>query len=193
MAKVIYPINVSLDGYMEDKNGNLEWSTSDENIFTFWTDFQRTIGTYLYGRCMYESMLYWETVSPNTPVNFSDGNQPELMREFARIWQTADKIVYSKTLQEVSTGRTKIDHEFNPEVIRKLKESSKGDITIGGPELAAQAMNAGLVDECYLLIHPIILGGGKRAFPEETRIQLELLKEHCFTSGVVHLHYRIDN
>lgn len=191
MAKLIYPINVSLDGYMEDKNGNLEWSISDDEIFTFWTDFQRPIGTYLYGRRMYESMVYWETDQPQTLSNFAGDNQPEMMSEFAQIWQNAEKIVYSRTLQEVSSAKTRIDHEFDPDAIRKLKESSKANITINGPNLANQAMSMGLIDECHLLVHPIILGGGKRALPDNLRMRLELLSERHFKSGVVHLHYRM--
>lgn len=191
MAKLIYPINVSLDGYMEDENGNLEWSISDDEILTFWTDFQRPIGTYLYGRRMYESMAYWETAKLPTPNNFAGGEQSENMSEFAKIWQKAEKTVYSRTLQEVSSSRTRIYHEFNPDMIRKLKESSSANITIGGPNLANQAMSMGLVDELHLLVHPIILGGGKRALPNNLRIQLKLLSEHQFESGVVHLHYRM--
>lgn len=191
MAKLIYPINMSLDGYIEDKNGNLEWSTSDDEIFSFWTDFQRSIGTYLYGRRMYESMVYWETEKPQTPSNFASGDQPETMSEFARIWQSAEKIVYSQTLQEVSSAKTRIEREFNPESIRYLKEFLKADITIGGPNLAAQAIRMGLVDECHLLIHPIILGGGKQALLHNLHMQLELLSERTFESGVVHLQYRM--
>jgi dihydrofolate reductase len=185
MAKLIYPINVSLDGYMEDERGNIEWSISDDEEFAFWTDFQRPIGTYLYGRRMYESMVYWETASAKK------GDQPEEMREFAQIWRAAEKIVYSRTLQAVSSARTRIEREFDPDAIRRLKESSEADITIGGPELAGQAMSAGLIDECHLLVNPIVLGGGKRALPDNLRMRLELLGERRFRSGVVHLHYRV--
>ncbi|MED4754524.1 dihydrofolate reductase family protein [Brevibacillus choshinensis] len=191
MAKLIYPINVSLDGYMEDERGNIEWTISDDEVFAFWTDFQRPIGIYLYGRRMYESMVYWETASPQTPINFASGDQPEVMRDFAQIWRAAEKIVYSRTLQAVSSARTRIEREFDPDAIRRLKESSGADITIGGPELAGQAMSAGLIDECYLLLNPIVLGGGKRALPDNLRMRLELLGERRFRSGVVHLHYRV--
>ncbi|MGG1661109.1 dihydrofolate reductase family protein [Brevibacillus sp. NRS-1366] len=191
MAKLIYPINVSLDGYMEDERGNIEWTISDDEVFAFWTDFQRPIGIYLYGRRMYESMVYWETASPQTPINFASGDQPEVMREFAQIWRAAEKIVYSRTLQAVSSARTRIEREFDPDAIRRLKESSGVDITIGGPELAGQAMSAGLIDECHLLLNPIVLGGGKRALPDNLRMRLELLGERRFRSGVVHLHYRV--
>lgn len=185
MAKLIYPINVSLDGYMEDEHGNIDWSISDDGVFAFWTDFQRTIGTCLYGRRMYESMVYWETAT------VKKGDQPEETREFGQIWRAAEKIVYSQTLQSVSSARTRIEREFNPDAIRRLKETSQADITIGGPELAAQAMRAGLIDECHLLVHPIVLGGGKRALPDNLRMRLELLGERRFRSGVVHLHYRV--
>lgn len=193
MAKLIYPMNVSLDGYMEDQNGNLEWSLSDDEIFTFWIDFQRTIGTCLYGRRMYQSMVYWETVAPQTPANFSGREGPDKMREFAQIWQAAEKVVYSRTLPKVSSARTRMEREFHPDVIRRLKESSEADLTIGGSEFAGQAMKAGLVDECHLLVHPIILGGGKRALPDNLCIELDLLHEHRFESGVVCLHYQLNN
>ena len=185
MAKLIYPINVSLDGYIEDERGNLDWSISDDEVFKFWLDFQRPIGTYLYGRRMYESMVYWETASAKS------GDQPEAMREFAEIWRAAEKIVYSRTLQAVSSEKTRIEREFDPDAIRRLKEASEADITIGGPGLAGQAMSAGLIDECHLLVNPIVLGGGKRALPNNLRIWLELLGERRFRSGVVHLHYRV--
>jgi len=145
MAKLIYAANLSLDGYIEDEHGNIEWTISDDETYAFWTDFQRTIGTYLYGRRMYESMVYWETAS-------TSGDQPEVMREFAQIWRAAEKIVYSRTLQVVSSARTRIEREFDPDAIRRLKECSGADITITGPELAGQTMRAGLIDECHLLL-----------------------------------------
>ncbi len=185
MARLIYPINLSLDGYMEDERGSIEWSVSDDEVFAFWTDFQRPIGTYLYGRRMYESMVYWETASAKI------GDQPEAMREFAHIWRGAEKIVYSRTLQAVSSARTRLEREFDPDAIRRLKASSEADITIGGPELAGQAMRAGLIDECHLLVNPIVLGGGKRALPDNLRMRLELLGERRFQCGIVHLHYRV--
>lgn len=185
MAKLIYPINVSLDGYMEDESGNIDWSISDDDVFDFWIDFQRPIGTYIYVRRMYESMVYWETASVNSY------HQPEAIQEFAQIWRNAEKIVYSQTLQSVTSAKTRIERDFNPEEIRKLKESSDADITIGGPELAGQAMRAGLIDECHLLVNPIVLGGGKRALPDNFLMRLELIGEHQFKCGVVHLHYRV--
>ncbi len=184
MAKLIYPINISLDGYMEDACGNIDWTISDDEVFAFWSDFQRPIGTYLYGRRTYESMVYWETASPS-------GDQPEAVREFAQIWRAAEKVVYSRTLQTESSARTRIERKFDPDAIRRLKESAEADITIGGPELAGQAMSVGLIDECHLLLNPIALGGGKRALPNNLRMRLELLGEHHFRSGVVRLHYRV--
>ena len=185
MSKLIYAINVSLDGYMEDERGSLEWSISDDVSYAFWTEFLRPMGTYLYGRRLYESMVYWETASVNK------GNLPGETLEFAKIWRAAEKIVYSQTLQSVSSARTRIEHEFSPDAVLKLKESSKADITIGGPKLAGQAMSEGLIDELHLLVHPIILGGGKRALPEDLQVNLELIGEHRFESGIVHLHYNV--
>ncbi|CAI6086053.1 dihydrofolate reductase family protein [Cohnella sp. JJ-181] len=184
MAKLIYPINVSLDGYMEDERGNNDWGVSDDETYAFWTDFQRTIGTYLYGRRMYESMVYWETADASP-------QQPEEVREFAQIWRAADKIVYSRTLQAASSAKTRIEREFDPDAIRRLKSSSGADMTISGPELAGLAMSAGLIDECHLLLNPVVLGRGKRALPDNLRTRLELLDERRFRSGVVHLHYRV--
>ena len=184
MAKLIYPITLSLDGYIEDVHGNLDWSTSDDETYAFWTDFQRTIGTYLYGRRMYESMVYWETA-------IAGRDQPEVKLEFAQIWRAAEKFVYSRTLQEVSSAKTRLEREFDPDLIRRLKESSGADITIGGAELAGWAMRAGLIDECHLLLNPIVIGGGKRALPDNLPIRLELLNERRFRSGVVHHHYRV--
>lgn len=179
MAKLIYATNVSLDGYIEDEQGNIDWTISDNEMYAFWTDFERAIGTYLYGRRIYESMVYWETAS-------TGGDQPEVIRDFAQIWRAAEKIVYSRTLEAVSSARTRIEREFDPDAIRRLKESSVADITINGPELAGQAMSAGLIDECHLL-----LNGGKRALPDNLRMRLELLGERRFQCGVVHLHYSV--
>ncbi|SFA75872.1 Dihydrofolate reductase [Cohnella sp. OV330] len=184
MAKLIYPVNVSLDGYMEDERGDLDWSISDDETYAFWTGFQRTIGTYVYGRKMYESMVYWETAD-------AGATQPETTREFAQIWRAAEKIVYSRTLPAAASAKTKVEREFDPDAIRRLKASSEADMTIGGPELAASAMSAGLLDECHLLLNPIVLGGGKRALPDSVRMRLELLGERRFRNGVVHLHYRV--
>ncbi|MEK0314681.1 dihydrofolate reductase family protein [Cohnella sp. 56] len=184
MAKLIYANNISLDGYIEDERGNFDWGISNDETYAFWTGFQRPIGTFLYGRRLYENMVYWETADAGS-------DQPEIKQEFARTWRAAEKIVYSRTLQAVSSASTRIEREFDAEAIRRLKESSVADISIGGPELAGQAMSAGLIDECHLLLNPIVLGGGKRALPNNLGMRLELLDEHRFQGGVVHLHYRV--
>ena len=184
MAKLIYSAIASLDGYVEDKRGNIEWAAPDEEVHGFVNDLERPIGTYLYGRRMYETMVYWETVS-------TSGDQPAVTRDFAEIWRAAEKIVYSRTLQTLSSARTRIERDFDPAAIRQLKESSARDITIGGAELAGEAIAAGLVDECHLFLGPIVVGGGKRALPDGVRVQLELLDEHRFRSGVVHLRYGV--
>ena len=180
MAKLIYSAITSLDGYVEDKQGKFDWAAPDDEVFAFVNDLERPIGTYLYGRRMYETMLFWETAS---------ADQPAVTRDFTEIWRAADKIVYSRTLQAPSGGRTRIEPDFDPAAIRRLKESSACDITIGGAELAGEAMTAGLVDECHLLLVPVIVGGGKRALPDDVRAQLELLAERRFRSGVVYLRY----
>ena len=184
MAKLVYAAIASLDGYIEDKNGNFEWAAPGEEVHAFVNDLERPIGTHLYGRRMYETMVPWETVS-------TSGDQSAVTRDFAEIWQAAEKIVYSRTLQTPSSARTRIERAFDPAAIRQLKESSARDITVGGAELASEAIAAGLVDECHLFLGPIIVGGGKRALPDDVRIQLELLDEHRFRSGVVHLHYGV--
>jgi dihydrofolate reductase len=184
MAKLIYSAITSLDGYIEDEEGKFDWAAPDDEVHAFVNDLVRPIGTYLFGRRMYETMVYWETVS-------TAADQPEVARDFAEIWRAAEKIVYSRTLQAVSSARTRIERELDPDAIRRLKESSGADITIGGAELAGQAMSAGLVDECHLLLGPIVVGGGKRALPDNLRARLELLGERHFGSGVVHLHYRV--
>jgi dihydrofolate reductase len=182
MAKLIYSAIASLDGYVEDKQGKFAWGAPDAEVHAFVNDLERPIGTYLYGRRMYETMVLWETVGTN-------GDQAAVTRDFADIWRSADKIVYSRTLQTPSSARTRIERDFDPAAIRRLKESSARDITVGGAELAGEAIAASLVDECHLFLVPVIVGGGKRALPDDVRAQLELLAERRFQSGVVHLHY----
>jgi dihydrofolate reductase len=182
MAKLIYSAIASLDGYVEDRQGTIDWAAPDDEVHAFINDLERPIGTYLYGRRMYETMLSWETVS-------ASGDQAAVTRDFAEIWRAAEKIVYSRTLQTLSSQRTRIERDFVPAAIRRLKESSARDVTVGGAELAGQAIGAGLVDECHLFLGPIVVGGGKRALPDDVRAQLELLDERRFRSGVVHLHY----
>ncbi len=184
MAKLIYSAICSLDGYVEDEHGKFDWAAPDEEVHAFVNELERPVGTYLYGRRMYETMVFWETAS-------TGDDQPAVSREWARIWQAAEKVVYSRTLQTVSSARTRLEHDFVPDTIRELKQSSKADLAIGGPALAAQALSAGLVDECQLFLGPVIVGGGKRALPGHVRLPLELIDERRFAGGVVHLRYRI--
>jgi dihydrofolate reductase len=181
MASLIYSAIASLDGYVEDEQGNFDWAAPDEEVHAFVNDLERPVGTYLYGRRMYETMVYWET----------DDDQAAVTRDFAEIWRAAEKVVYSRTLQTVSSERTRIEREFDAAAIKRLKESSRSDITIGGAELAGQAIAEGLVDECHLFLGPVLVGGGKRALPAGVHTELELLDERRFRSGVVYLHYRL--
>jgi dihydrofolate reductase len=184
MAKLIYSAITSLDGYVEDRQGNFGWGAPDSEVLRFINDLERPISTYLYGRRMYETMAFWETAATGS-------DQPAEMRDFAEIWRAAEKIVFSRTLQEPSSQRTRIESAFEPAAIGRLKESSARDITVGGAELAGETMAAGLVDECHLFLSPVIVGGGKPALPDGVRAQLELLAKRSFGSGVVHLHYGI--
>jgi dihydrofolate reductase len=184
MPKLFYQAIASLDGYVEDNEGNFDWAAPDDEVHAFVNDLERPIGTYLYGRRMYETMVYWETVSTGT-------DQSAVSRDFAEIWRGAEKIVYSRGLETVSSARTRIERDFDPDSVRRLKETSKADITIGGAELAGQALALGLVDECHLFLGPIVVGGGKRALPDELRAKLELLDERRFANGVVYLRYRV--
>ena len=184
MAKLIYAAIASLDGYVEDEEGRFDWAEPDEEVHAFANDLERPIGTYLYGRRMYETMVFWETVSP-------EAEEPAVFLDYAGIWQAAEKVVYSRTLQTVSSAKTRIERELEPDAVRQLKLSSTADIAIGGAELAGQAIAAGLVDECHLFLFPVVVGGGKRALPDDVRARLELLDERRFRSGVVHLHHRV--
>jgi dihydrofolate reductase len=182
MARLIYSAITSLDGYVADVDGKFDWAAPDDEVHAFVNDLERPVGTYLYGRRMYEVMAGWETLEDEQPV----------ARDFAEIWRAADKIVYSRTLATVSTARTRIEREFDPEAVRQLKAQAGRDITVGGPDLAAQAIKAGLVDELHLFLTPVVVGGGKRALPDGAFVKLELLDERRFGNGVVHLHYRIE-
>jgi dihydrofolate reductase len=183
MAKLIYAALASLDGYVEDEAGKFEWAAPDEEVHAFVNDLERPIATYLYGRRMYETMVFWET---------ADGREePAVFRDYAEIWRAADKIVYSRTLQAAASARTRIEGDFNPEAIRELKSATGPDISIGGSGLAGQAIAAGLVDECHLFLNPVVVGGGKRALPAHVRAGLELLDERRFDSGVVYVRYRV--
>jgi dihydrofolate reductase len=184
VAKLVYAAIASLDGYVEDKSGGFDWAAPDEQVHAFVNDLERPIGTYLYGRRMYETMLYWETVG-------TGAERAAVSRDFAKLWRAAEKVVYSRTLQTASSARTRIERGFDPAAIRKLKESATRDISVGGAQLAGEAMAAGLVDECHLFLHPILVGGGKRALPDGVRVRLELLDSRRFSSGVMHLHYGV--
>jgi dihydrofolate reductase len=184
MAKLIYMAITSLDGYVADEAGKFDWAAPDEELHSFVNDLLRGAGTHLYGRRMYDVLIYWETAH-------TVANQPPVALDFARIWRAADKIVYSHTLTSPSSARTRIERSFDPAAVRRMKETSGADITIGGPELASQAIKADLVDECHLFLLPILVGAGKRALPDKARVKLELLEERRFASGVVHLHYHM--
>jgi len=183
MAHLIYSAISSLDGYIEDRDGNFDWAMPDEEVHTFINDLERTAGIYLYGRRMYETMMVWET-DPNLAAD------SPLTQDFAQIWQAATKIVYSKSLAAASTRNTQIERNFNPEAIKQLKKTVQQDISIGGPELAAHAFQSGLIDECHLFLTPIIVGGGKPSLPDNVRLELELLAERRFSNGTVYLRYR---
>jgi dihydrofolate reductase len=182
MARLIYSAIMSLDGYTADADGRIEWAAPDEEVFAFVTELERPVGTYLYGRRMYEAMRYWET------AHTLDGQSPAGL-DFARIWQAADKIVYSATLQEPDTARTRVERDFDPDQVRELKETASRDLTVGGPHLAGQAIAAGLVDEYQLFLVPAVVGGGTRALPGHVRLNLTLAQERRFVSGTVYLRY----
>jgi dihydrofolate reductase len=183
MANLIYSAITSLDGYVADQDGNFDWAVPDEEVHTFINDLLRPVGTYLYGRRMYEVMAGWET-------DHTLADKSPVMRDFAELWQAADKVVYSKTLETVSTARTRLERDFAPSAVRQMKMSARRDITVGGPELAAQAFKDGLVDECHLFLTPIVVGGGRRSLPDDVRLKLELLDERRFGNGTVYLRYR---
>jgi dihydrofolate reductase len=184
LSQLIYITNMSLDGYVEDENGAFDWGNPDQVFFAFITELLRPIGTYLYGRRLYETMAYWEAPAESSP--------PERL-DFARIWQEAEKIVFSRTLTGATTRRTRVEREFDFETIRTLKRESAHDVSIGGAELAGLAIEANLVDECHLFLHPVIVGGGKPAFRPALRRNLELLETRRFGTGVIYVRYRIAN
>jgi dihydrofolate reductase len=183
MAKLIYSAIASLDGYVADKDGNFDWAKPDAEVHEFVNDLERPVGTYLYGRRMYEVMRYWADV-PGL------AEKPPFVRDFAEIWQAADKIVYSRMLDTVPEPRTRVERAFDPEAVRELKASAERDLTVGGPKLAGQALEAGLVDECQLFVTPVVIGGGRKAFADGVQAKLELLEERRFGNGVVYLRYR---
>jgi len=183
VARLIYSVIESLDGYVADESGNFDWATPDEEVHGFVNDLERGIGTYLYGRRMYETMVYWETAHESV-------DEPEVFQDYTRLWQAAEKIVYSKTLEAARSARTRIERDFDPESVRRMKAAASRDISVGGPHLAAEALRAGLVDELHLLVAPVVIGGGNKSLPDGVRIKLDLIDQRAFGSGVVHLHYR---
>ena len=183
MAKLIYMAIASLDGYVTDEDGNFEWAKPDEEVHAFVNDLERPIGTHLYGRRLYEVMTGWETMH-TLP------DQTAQTLDFAAIWQAAEKVVYSRTLETVSSARTRIERDFAPDAVRQMKAEADRDISIGGATLAGEAIRAGLVDELHLIVNPIVVGGGTPSLPDGVRWELDLLDERRFANGVVHLRYR---
>jgi dihydrofolate reductase len=183
MASLIYSAITSLDGYVADKDGNFDWAAPDEEVHRFVNDQERAVGTYLYGRRMYEVMAFWETGG-------TSAEDSPAVREYAEIWRAADKVVFSNTLEAVSTERTRLERAFDPDAVLRMKEEAERDVGVGGATLAARAIEAGLVDEWHLFVNPVLVGGGTRALPDHVRLDLELVDEHRFAGGVVHLQYR---
>jgi dihydrofolate reductase len=182
MGKLIYFTPTSLDGYIADEGGNYDWSAPDDEVHAFINDLVRPMGTYLYGRKLYQTMAIWET------PDVIPGRTPAML-DFARIWQAADKIVYSKSLETVSTPKTRLEREFDPQAVRDLKAQLPHDVSVGGPTLAAHAIRTGLVDEIHLFVVPIVIGGGKQVLPSNVCVKLDLLDERRFANGMVYLRY----
>ena len=183
MAKLVYAALTSLDGYIEDEDGRFHWAVPDAEVHAFVNDIERRVGTHLYGRRMYETMAVWQTVG-------DEPGGPDVETEYAEMWRALDKVVYSRTLDAVSTPRTRLEREFDPDAVRALKQAADRDISISGPGLAQHAFRAGLVDEVHLFVFPIVVGGGKPGLPRDVRVDLELLDERRFANGVVHMHHR---
>jgi dihydrofolate reductase len=184
VARLIYSTIASLDGYVADADGNFDWAAPDEEVHAFVNELERPIGTHLLGRRMYETMVFWETVDTGP-------SQAQVMRDFAEIWRAADKVVFSRTLEQVSSARTRLVREFDPEAVRELIASASSDVAIGGPELAAEAFRAGLVDECQVFLTPVVVGAGKRSLPDGVFARLELLEQRRFGSGFAYLRYGV--
>jgi dihydrofolate reductase len=180
VGKLIYSVIASLDGYIEDESGKFDWAVPDEEVLAFVNDLERPVGTYLYGRRMYETMAAWESSEDERPF----------IRDFAELWRAAEKVVYSRSLDSAFSARTRIERDFDPEAVRRLKDEAPADISVGGPELAGQAIKTGLVDEYQLFLVPVLVGGGKRALPDDVSVELEPLDHKRFDSGVVYLQYR---
>ena len=186
MAKLIYTAMASLDGYTNDRNGNFDWAMPDDEVHAFANDLEQGVGTHLYGRRLYETMKVWEEF-------YGRPDLIKVVRDYADAWHQIDKVVYSRTLEETATARTRIEHDFDPEAVRGLKATAAHNISVGGANLAGQALAAGLVDEIHLLLFPVLVGGGTRALPENLSTSLELLDQRKFGNGVVHLHYAVQN
>lgn len=182
MARLLYSMIASLDGRVADADGRFDWARPDEELHRFIDDQERSVGTYLYGRRMYEVMRFWESVGEGLPT-------PE--REYADIWRAAEKVVYSTTLDPPTAARTRLERSFDPAAVRALVASAERDVSVSGPGLAARAFAAGLVDECWTYVVPALVGSGPRLFPEGARRELELLEERRFTGGVVLLRHRV--
>ena len=186
MAKLIYIMNTSLDGYVEDAHGDFGWGAPDEEVNTYINELSLPVGTYLYGRRMYEAMVFWE-------AEYANHDLPQFSLDWARQWQAAEKIVYSRTLAEPGSARTRIERSFDPDAVRRLKAEAERDMTVNGPELAAHALRAGLVDELQMIVRPVVVGGGKRFFPDGVRLDLERIEARAFGNGVVGLRYAVRN
>ncbi len=186
MGQLIYTAITSLDGYIEDRQGSFTWGMPDDDVHTFINNLERSVGTYLYGRRLYDVMRSWESL-------FGQPDHTRVVRDYAAIWHMAQKVVFSRTVAEVDTARTRIERNFDPEAIHNLKVHAEEDLSIGGAELASAAFKAGLVDQIHLFVSPILTGGGKAAMPDVPATGLELLDQHAFGNGVVHLHYRVQN
>ena len=183
MAKLTYTAITSLDGYIEDGDGRFDWAVPDPEVHAFLNDLERPIGTHLYGRRMYETMAVWQSVGDEPGV-------PAVEADYAEVWRGLDKVVYSRTLDAVSTPRSRLEREFDPDTVRLMKEAGGRDISVSGPGLAQHAFRAGLVDEVHLFVFPLVVGGGKPGLPRDVRVDLELVDERRFGNGVVHLHHR---
>jgi dihydrofolate reductase len=186
VVKLLYSAIASLDLYVEDASGKFDWAEPDEEVHAFANDLDRPIGTHLYGRRMYETMVFWETAGLD-----DRDDDPEVFRDYANVWRAADKIVFSTTLTSVASARTRIETDFDPDLVRRLKQSADADLSVGGAELGGQAIAAGLVDEIHLLLVPVLVGGGKRALPANVHAQLRLLDTRRFAGGVVYARYAV--
>jgi dihydrofolate reductase len=186
-AKLIYSMITSLDGYTEDERGKFGWGApDDEEVHAYINKLASTLGTYLYGRKMYDTMVFWETAE-------KDPTLPKVAMDWAQQWKAAEKIVFSRTLTEPRSARTRIEHDFNPVLVQQLKANAHLDMSVDGPELATHAIKAGLVDEFQMIVCPVIVGGGKRFFPNDVKVDLTLIEEKTFTSGVMVVRYAVKN